>query len=429
MQLSLRAKTIGSMVMIIFSVSSLIFGLWSWRTLKDKRTWLIESRAIAVEQQLPGMAEAMWQFKKQTAIRFLESLAMDKDFRSGVILTDQRAVFVELYQGSEISEDQKTQCITKPIVYNATSKPAALGSVEVCYSDEAIYQTQRQMVQFSLIAVTVMVFSIAVGVAYALGLITRPLARLTQSMHEVMEERAHSIPERGRKDEIGAIADALSVFQSRMQESSRLRLEQETMRQSVEKERIQAKELLAKKFESAIGLILQRVGVSVESVGVLSQTMAKAMGATKQQVSEAAEGVASGERHVRAIDQAFEGMHASVQRVEQKIQVSRVAVSEAVKIVGEADQASDSLAAASQEIGHITGVIDDITEQINLLALNATIESSRAGEYGKGFAVVASEIKRLAQQTKMLPKVSAIISCSFVRSWGLWSTGLPPFTA
>ncbi len=51
------------------------------------------------------------------------------------------------------------------------------------------------------------------------------------------------------------------------------------------------------------------------------------------------------------------------------------------------------------EIGKVTEVITEISEQTKLLALNATIEAARAGEEGKGFVVVAGEIKNLAQQT------------------------------
>lgn len=73
-------------------------------------------------------------------------------------------------------------------------------------------------------------------------------------------------------------------------------------------------------------------------------------------------------------------------------------------------QAMASITKSTEEIIHMTSVIEDIAMQTNILALNASIEAARAGEAGKGFSIVAEEVKNLAvKSTEAATKITDLV--------------------
>jgi len=241
---------------------------------------------------------------------------------------------------------------------------------------------------------------IGVALAWAIGRgIAWPIVAMTDAMRRLAGgDKAIEIPARGRKDEVGEMAEAVQVFKDNMIRAEQLAAEQGRERAARE-QRARRIEELTGNFDAAVAEVLSQFGSATDQM----QATATSMSATAEETSRQATAVAAASEqasaNVQAVASAAEELSGSIEEIGRQ-------VTQSARIAGQASDDAEAtnaqvqaLAEAARRVGEVVNLIQDIAAQTNLLALNATIEAARAGEMGKGFAVVAGEVKSLASQT------------------------------
>lgn len=252
-----------------------------------------------------------------------------------------------------------------------------------------------------------MTVSIAVAAVLilAIGLIignraSGPINTMTGAMAALSGGNiATEIPALDRKDEIGSMAQAVSVFKDNAIEKERLQAEQLEAEQRAAEDRRAARNDLADSFENAIKGIVDGVASASTELEATAQTMSASAEQTTHQASTVSGAAEAASANVQTVAAAAEQLSASVNEIGTQVAESSRISNEAVIQAESTNEYVRGLSTSAQKIGEVVQLINDIAEQTNLLALNATIEAARAGDAGKGFAVVASEVKSLASQT------------------------------
>ncbi len=216
-------------------------------------------------------------------------------------------------------------------------------------------------------------------------LLVRPLARAAAHADALADgDLRHDLHTGGRRDEIGALGDALNRMTARFRTIlTDLRQGSATLRRSSE----------------SLGGQSVRLVEDSETMTEVAGTVTAAGEELSTSITGIADGATAMATRLDDVAASIRELHHSVSEVAGQSGRSAEVARDAKDQSEAASGAMADLKTAAGRIGSILHVIAEIAEQTNLLALNATIEAARAGEAGRGFGIVATEVKELARQT------------------------------
>jgi methyl-accepting chemotaxis protein len=274
---------------------------------------------------------------------------------------------------------------------------ASVESTSIGVATTGLIETIRRMLL--IVAAVSLVGAIALALIIGRS-ISRPVVAISRAMEKVSDgDLTTVVPGLGRKDEVGAMAEALEVFKTGLAQAAGARAAREADAAAQAELRRTEVRQLADMFEQTVGGIASSLAAAAGQLNGSAQTLSHSSADVTQKASTVATASEAASAGVGTVAAAAEELASSISEIGRQVNESTEVASQAVRDASETAAKVRELSEAARKIGAVVDLINTIAGQTNLLALNATIEAARAGEAGKGFAVVAAEVKQLADQT------------------------------
>ena len=192
---------------------------------------------------------------------------------------------------------------------------------------------------------TIVAVLLAFAVTLLLGhLIARPVVALAEIVKRLAQgELAVETPYQGRRDEIGAIADALGVFKDTANNAKKLEAEAE-QRRALREQRTQKLHERAAQFDQEVTGVLSTVAAAADELQATATSMAEAADRTSQQSSAAMSAAERAAGNVNAVASAAEELAASVAEIGRQVEVSTQVAGAAVEEAAKSNRAVRGLA-------------------------------------------------------------------------------------